>query len=148
MSAGAKPRAEPSTTYSVATSALRRLMSFAALVALVSARVLVPAKRTHALHEPVGEKALALAAEQLLHDVLRGEPVVVDRLEHVLRNLCLLLRGRATKMIEANIEPLVDALVKLIVLVTDLLRRQTLLNRLGLGSRTILHPCHTRKGVV
>ena len=44
--------------------------------------------------------------------------------------LSLLLGSRTSEMIEIDVEPLVDALVNGVVLVTDLPRRQTLLNSL------------------
>lgn len=58
--------------------------------------------------------------------------------------LCLLLCGGSPKEVKVNLEPSVDAGVNSMVLVTYLLRRQSLLSGLVLGSCSIL-VCATDK---
>lgn len=63
-------------------------------------------------------------------------------------SLLLLGRRRPPKVIEADAEPPVDAVVHLKVLVADLLRRQILGERLRLGGRAVLVGAANVQGVV
>jgi hypothetical protein len=52
--------------------------------------------------------------------------------------LCLLLRRCSAKLVEADVEPLVDLAVQRVVLVADLAGGESLLHGLGLGRRAVL----------
>ena len=53
-------------------------------------------------------------------------------------SLCLLCGRRSAEVVEVDVEPLVDLGVQRVVLVADLLRRQSLFQRLRLGRRAVL----------
>jgi hypothetical protein len=94
--------------------------------------------RAGALHEAVRQELLGDVVVQLLHPVLEQQLLVQQLVEDALRDGGLLGRGRAAELVEADPEPLVDALVDGVVLVADLARLQLLLQRLGLRGRPVL----------
>lgn len=53
-----------------------------------------------------------------------------------LANFCLLPGGRAPKLVELDVKPFIDVGMNLVVLVTDLLRRQALLQSLQVKDNT------------
>ena len=101
------------------------------LVALVAPGVRVAAVRTGPLNKPVCKELVALGAVQLVHAVLEGVARFVQGPEYILGNFGLLLSCGATKLVKADVEPLVYLRVELIVLVAYLLGAETLLYCLG-----------------
>mmetsp|Transcript_35423 Transcript_35423/g.67798 ORF Transcript_35423/g.67798 Transcript_35423/m.67798 type:complete len:299 (+) Transcript_35423:1976-2872(+) len=110
----------------------------AAGVALVPARVLVPAFGASALDETVSQELFCNLVVQLLHAVLVQQLLVHQGVEYALRDGGLLGGGGAAELVELDVEPLIDALVDLVVLVANLPRRQALLQSLGLRSSAVL----------
>ena len=76
-------------------------------------------------------------AVELVDGFLAAPSVAFEFEEQLLCDLCLLLRGGAAEFVERNVEPFVDALVDLMVLVADLLRSRLLFQGLGLRSRSV-----------
>lgn len=99
---------------------VERVEKVAALVALVTSGVGVCAKRTFTLDETVGQEALVLFAIRLLGCLFSEVAVLVQLGEDVLGNLGLLCSGRPAEVVELNLEPVVDLLVDLVVLVAQL----------------------------
>ena len=80
-----------------------------------------------------------MGAVQLVHAVLHGIALLVQGPEDVLGYLCLLLSSSSTKLVKADVEPLIDLLVQLVGLVADLARGDPLLlHELGLSGGAVL----------
>lgn len=109
-----------------------------ARVALVAACARRAAVGTRALDETVGEEAVAVLAEELLDGVGADVAVVVELPEDLLRDLGLLLGRGATEAVERDVEPLVNLLVQLVVLLADFLGSGLLGDSLLLGRRSVL----------
>jgi hypothetical protein len=76
-------------------------------------------------------------AEGLFGGLLGQVAVVIQPFEEGLRDLSVFWCRGASKVIESNLEPLVDFLMDLIVLGAQLLGRYLLLQRLGLRRGTV-----------
>jgi hypothetical protein len=80
----------------------------ATLVALVSSCILIGAQWTLSLDEAVGQEGVVGFAVRLDGCLFLQEAVLVKFCEDVLGDLCLLVGGRTTENVEANVEPFVD----------------------------------------
>lgn len=117
---------------------LKGIQQAAALVALVAPGVVVVALGTRPLDEAVRQEGVVLLAVGLLRRPLLEVVALVQLEEDVLHNLRLLLRRRAAKVVEPDLEPVVNLLVLDVELVAQLLRRLARLQRLGLRRRAVL----------
>ncbi len=114
---------------------LKGIQKLAALVALVSAGILIAAARpgTSALDEAVSEEGFVLLAVWLSRSPLLEEAVLVELQEGVLDNLGLIFRGCSPEVVEGNVEPVVDSLVFGVELVAERLGSNTSLEGPSLG---------------
>lgn len=115
-----------------------RIDQFATAITLVTLSVTVVAHGTFSAHKPISQKALTLLAVLLIDNFLEGFVLCYYVLKDCLGDLCLLRGAGATESIEVTIEPIVDLLVDLVIVVTDLLTGFTLLHSFGLSGGSIL----------
>jgi hypothetical protein len=95
----------------------------AALVALITARIVVIAARTFTLHESISEKGLMLLVitKRLLCSSFVKEPVFMKLQEDVLCDGSLLVGSRSSKIIKSNVEPIIDFFMLCVKLIAQLL---------------------------
>lgn len=89
------------------------------------------------MESPISQKLLALDAEELVHGCFRYVALLVQVPKDVLSYLGLLFGCCPTKLVETNVKPVVHISMNGMVLVTNLLRRQALLQGLCFGGGTI-----------
>ena len=97
---------------------------------------------------PVRQKLVARGTVKLLHGVFRDESLGVQLEKYVLGTLGHVGGGGPTKVVEADVEPLVDVAVDGVVLVTDLPGSQALRQGLGLRRSSMLVRAANVQGVV
>lgn len=78
-----------------------------------------------------------LLAERLLSRLLLQESVLPEPLEDALGDLGMLLRWRATEVVEPDLEPVIHFLMDLVIFCAELLRRYPLLQCLSFGRSTV-----------
>lgn len=102
------------------TYQLKRIQQVAACIALVATGVVVATPGTGAFDEAVGQKGAMDLAERLRGDALL-EPLVLPELqEDVLDDLGVVVGAGAAKVVELDLEVVVDLLVLFVELVTQL----------------------------
>ncbi len=99
---------------------LERIQKHLTLVTLIALCVLVAALWTGSSHEPIRQVHITCLAVELLDRLFDQLLIGVAFREDVLRDGRLLLGGGAAKVIEADIEPLVDVGVNGVVFVAEL----------------------------
>lgn len=117
---------------------LKRIQQAAALVALVTSGIVVVALRARSLDESVRQEGIVLLTVRLFCRPLLKEVVFVQLEEDILHNLRLLLGRGSAKVVEANLEPIVNLLVLDVELVAELLGGLARLESLGLSSSAVL----------
>ena len=80
-----------------------------------------------------------LLAVWLFRGALLQEAFLVQLQEDLVDDLGLFRGGRAAKVVETNVEPVIDLLVLDVELVAELLRGDASLEGSGLGGSTVLH---------
>ena len=108
---------------------LHGIYELSTFVTLVAARIRVCAEWTNTFHEAICQELAAVLTVQLLNRLRKDESLAVQAFENRLGNLRLLLGARAAKVIELNVEPVVDFFVLLVILGANLGACQALLQR-------------------
>merc|ERR1719195_1598195 len=86
----------------------------------------------------ISEEPATAATIELVHVSGACATLAVQIPEDLLSNLCLLLAGRPSELIEADVEPLIDLIMQLVVLVTYLPWCEPFLNCFCLSRGAIL----------
>ena len=86
----------------------------------------------------IGQRGVACHTELLVDSILVRASFLVKSHEDILSDLGLFLCGSSTKNVEVAVEPLINLLVDLVVVITDLLRCLTFLACFCLCSSAIL----------
>jgi hypothetical protein len=116
----------------------QRIQKLSTSVTLVSSSILVPTLWTGSLDKSVGQESIVLLTIQLLHSFLDHKSLISDLQEHLLSDLRLSSGSCSTKIIEANIKPLIDTFVQSMVFVAKLLGRHALLEGFRFRGGTVL----------
>jgi hypothetical protein len=117
---------------------LKGVKKLSTSITLVSTGILVATLGASSLDETVGKETLVVLTVKLGHGLLNQESVVLELHEDILGNNGLLLSRSTSKVVESNIEPLVDTLVKVIVLVAKLTGSASFLKSFGLSCGSVL----------
>src|SRR5438445_7815568 len=102
---------------------ISRIELIAAVVALVTAGLRIPADRTRALDVPVGQGVSGRRRERTERGLLDQTAVVVERTEEIRRNPGMVLGGGAREGVVANTEVPQILAGELVVSLRDLTRR-------------------------
>ena len=111
---------------------LCRIQESSTLITLIPSGSCVSTVRTSTCYISVGKESLAFRTIQLLGFLLADVSVLIDLIEDVLDNLCLERCTCPSKIIEADIEPLVDFTMDGMISVTEFPWSHTLLKGPGL----------------
>lgn len=117
---------------------IKGVKQMSTLVALISSCILVSTQWACAFHETVGQKGLVCFAVGLNRCSLLQVTVLMQLGEDVLCNLRLLVSGRSAEDVEANVEPLINLGVNLVVLGAQLFWCAFLFYGLCLGRSAVL----------
>jgi hypothetical protein len=93
---------------------------------------------TSSFDKSIGQKSVTPIAEQLIKTLLLNEPILIAVQKYLLDDFFMLLSGGSSKEVKIDIEVLVDLLMDLVILITNLLRRALFLQSLGFSSSSIL----------
>lgn len=115
-----------------------RVEGLLALVALVSSGIRELTEGTGAYDESISQPEIAILAVTLCHLLLGGSILFVDIEEDLLGDLGVPLGAGPAKIVESDIEPLIDLRMDLIVEIADLLRGFLLLHGLDLRRCAVL----------
>lgn len=99
---------------------VRRVQDAGAVLALVTARLVVAAVRARADDVAVRQEAVVGDREDLADRPLLDEPVLLELPREVLRDLHVLLRGTAAEVVEGQLEAVVDRLLGVVRLRAEL----------------------------
>ena len=94
--------------------------------------------RTSAGYESVSKEALALRAVELLRFLLCYIAILIACREYMLHDLCLKRRACPSKVIEIDIEPVIDRLMDLMVVIAELTGSHTFLQSSCLACSSVL----------
>lgn len=120
----------------------------AASIALVTLGVREVAEVALTKHEAIGQEAITSRAILLIHYLFVSVPAGLVLAEYILSNLGLPFGSSAAEVIKVAIEPVIDALVDLMVMVADLLWCLPLFKGLSFRSSAIFVSTTDVKSIV
>jgi len=107
-------------------------------IALVTLGTLSPTMITSTIYKAVGKETVTCGTELLVSNLLYVLLVLPDIIKDVLSNNLMLRSSGPSEKVKITVKPVIDVLVDLVILITDLLAGYALLLRLILSSSTIL----------
>lgn len=117
---------------------VHRVQQLTTAIALITTSIVEATKGTSALDISISEETIALLAKGLLNSLLEEVAIGVEALKDGVRDGRLVGIGCAPEVIEADLEPVVDAGMQSEILCTNLGASQTLLQGFGLRGRAKL----------
>jgi hypothetical protein len=132
------------------TLRLERVKESTTSIALISASAEIMADAALSLNETVREELamVGMCTEGLSSLPLLNVAILPEFLEDLLHNLCLLLGGCSAENVKVDSEPVIDSLVKGVVLGAKVGGRKTFLESLCFGSGAIFVGATDVNGVV
>ena len=127
---------------------LNGIDQFAAAIALITTGVIVATVRASASYESIVKEAVAAEALELGYLLLVSVALLLEVDEDVLSDLGMLFGAGSAKQLGVALEPLVNLLVDLVVLVADLLWCHALLDGFDLSGCSVLVCAADEDGVV
>lgn len=111
---------------------------FSTAIALITSSVKETAQWTSSSHKSISQESFAWWAILLLYNLFVSISLFFKIQENLLANLCLLLCRSSSKGFHITVEPLINAFVNSVILVTNLLWSHTFRDCFGFGCRSIL----------